>query len=91
MIMQLFVKAANKESFTTEFEKIINFYADDFKPNALETQLKTLPFTLPLGTSNAETFRDVLEQVKGLSKGQKLLIGEVVKLLKLVIVMRTNM
>ena len=80
------VKAANKESFTTEFEKITNFYADDFKPNALETQLKTLPFTLALGASNAETFRDVLRQVKGLSKGQKLLIGEVVKFLKLVIV-----
>ena len=84
---QLLVKAANKESFTTEFEKITNFYADDFKPNALETQLKTLPFILPLGASKAETFRDVLKQVKGLSKGQKLLIGEVVKLLKLVIVM----
>ena len=77
---QLLVKAANKESFTTEFEKITNFYADDFKPNALETQLKTLLFTLPLGASNAETFRDVLRQVKGLSKGQKLQIGEVVKL-----------
>ena len=81
---QLLVKAANKESFTTEFEKITNFYADDFKPNALETQLKMLLVTLPL---DAETFRDVLKQVKGLSKRQKLLIGEVVKLLILVIVM----
>ena len=44
-----------------EFEKITNFYADDFKPNALETQLKTLPLTLPLRASNAETFRDVLK------------------------------
>ena len=77
---QLLVKAANKESFTTEFEKITNFYADDFKPNALETELKTLLFTLSLGASNAETFRDVLRQVKGLSKGQKLQIGKVVKL-----------
>ena len=84
---QFLVKAANKKSFTTEFEKITNFYADGFKPNTLETQLKTLPFILPLGVSNAETFRDVLKQVKGLSKGQKILIGEVVKLLKLVIVM----
>ena len=84
---QLLVKAANKESFTTEFEKITNFYADDFKPNALETQLKTLPLTLPLGASNAETFRHVLKQVKGLSKRQKLLISEVVKFLKLVIAM----
>ena len=33
----LLVKAANKESFATELEKITNFYADDFKPNALET------------------------------------------------------
>ena len=33
---RLLVKAANKESFTTEFEKITNFYADDSKPNALE-------------------------------------------------------
>ena len=84
---QLLFKAANIESFTTDFEKITNFYADAFKPNALETQLKTLLLTLPFGTSNAETFRDVLKQVKGLSKGQKLLIGDVVKLLKLVIVM----
>ena len=84
---QLLVKAGNKESFTTEFEKITNFYADDSKPNALETQLKMLLFTLPLGAINAETFRDVLQQLKGLSKGQKLLIGEVNKLLKLVIVM----
>ena len=84
---QILVKAANKECFTTEFEKSTNFYADDSKPNALETQLKMLPFTLPLGASKTETFRDILKQVKGLSKGQKLLIGEVVKLLKLVIVM----
>ena len=46
---ELLVKVANKESFSTEFEKITNFYADDFKPNALEIQLKTLPLTLPLG------------------------------------------
>ena len=58
---QLLVTDANKESFTTEFEKITNFYADNFKPNALEIQLKTLPLTLPLGASNVETFRDVLK------------------------------
>ena len=40
---QLLVKAANKESFITEFEQNANFYADDFKPNTLETQLKMLP------------------------------------------------
>ena len=43
--------------------------------------------TLPLGASNAETFIDALKQVKGLSEGEKLLIGEVAKLLKLAIVM----
>ena len=43
--------------------------------------------TLPLGASNAETFIDALKQVKGLSEGEKLRIGEVVKLLKLAIVM----
>ena len=84
---ELLVKAANKESLTTEFEKITNHCPDDFKLNALETQLKTLLFTLPLGASNAEIFKDVLKQVKGLSQGQKLLIGEVFKLLKLVMVM----
>ena len=62
------------------------FYTDDFKPNALETQLKTLPFTPSLSASNAETFRNVLKQMKELSEGQKLLSDEVVKLLKLVIV-----
>ena len=78
---ELLVKAANKESITIEFEKITNHCPDDSKLNALETQLKRLLFTLPLGSSNAETFKDVLKHVKGLSKGRKLLIGEVFKLL----------
>ena len=84
---ELLVKAANKESITTEFEKITNHCPDDSKLNALETQLKRLLFTLPLGSSNAETFKDVLKHVKGLSKGQKLLIGVVFKLFNFVMIM----
>ena len=34
-----------------------------------------------------ETFHDILKEAKKLSKGQKLLIAEVIKLLKLIIVM----
>ena len=60
---QLLVKAANKDSFTTEFEKITNFYADDFKLNALETQLKTLLFTLPLGVRNLQRYPQTGERI----------------------------
>lgn len=83
---QLLVKSANKQDYVAELETVINFYKDDFDRCALDVQLKTLPHTLP-SNEVFETFHDILKEVKKLSKGQKGLISEVVKLLKLVIVM----
>ena len=68
------------------------FYGDDFKRDVLDTQLKTFPFVLSeagllSNAKNIQTFRDVRDKVKDLPKGMKMLISEVIKLLKLVIVM----
>ena len=76
----LLVKSANKD-YSAEIT-----YGDDFKCSNLDTQLKTLPFII-LNSQSLETFHDVLEQPKKLSMRQKILISEVIKLLKLIILM----
>ena len=83
---QLLVKAARKEDYSVELEFVTNFYGDDFKRNLLDTQLKTFPFVLS-DADNVTTFNDLRKRVKKLSKGTKLLISEVIKVLKLIIVM----
>jgi len=84
---QLLVKAANNENFEDELQNFTQFYGSDFDPSVLETQLNTLPFCFSPNVGNMETFRDVLKQVKAFSKGHKLVVSEVVKLLKLIMVM----
>ena len=65
-----------------------NFYGDDFNRDLLDTQLKPLSFVFSApDVALAKTFHDVKERVKNLSKGAKHLISEVIKLLKLIIVM----
>lgn len=85
---QLLVQAARKEDYSVELELITNFYGDDFNRDLLDTQLKTLPFVFSApDVASAKTFHDVYERVKKLSKGSKHLISEVIKVLKLIIVM----
>lgn len=83
---QLLLKAVRKEDYSEELKAVTSFYGGDFKRDVLDTQLKTLPFVFS-NLGDATTIYDLRVRVQELSKGAKLLISEVIKLLKLIIVM----
>ena len=84
---QLFVKVVNGKSFEVEFEKVTKFYGDDFNSDVLKVQLKTLPAVIKVNDEIVDTFYDVRKLVKELKKPLRAFINEVVKIMRLMIVM----
>ena len=84
---QLLIKAILGESFEEELQKVIGFYHDDFNDDILRVQLRTLPAVIGQGKGSVNTFYDIRILVKQLKKPIRNLISEVVKMIKLVIVM----
>ena len=68
-------------------ESVTKFYGDGFDASVLNTQLKTLPFCIPSVTGNMTTFGCVLTKVKAFSNGHKILVSEIIKILKIILVM----
>ena len=66
---------------------MIGFYHDDFNDDILRVQLRTLPAVIGQGKGSVNTFYDIRILVKQLKKPIRNLISEVVKIIKLVIVM----
>ena len=86
-LKQLLIKAILGESFEEELQKVIGFYHDDFNDDILRVQLRTLPAVIGQGKGSVNTFYDIRILVKQLKKPIRNLISEVVKMIKLVIVM----
>lgn len=84
---QLLVKAAMSKSYEEEFVTVTTFYHDDIDGDLLSVQLKTLPAVIGSSDKSINTFYDVRELVKGLKQPLKALISQVVKIIKLIIVM----
>ena len=84
---QLLIKAILGESFVEELQKVIGFHHDDFIDDILRAQLRTLPAVTGQGEGSVNTFHDIRILVKQLKKPIRNLISEVVKMIKLVIVM----
>ena len=82
---QLLIKAILGQSF--ELQKVIGFYHDDFNDDILRVQLRTLPAVIGQGKGSVNTFYDIRILVKQLKNPIRNLISEVVKMIKLVIVM----
>ena len=70
-----------------ELQKVIGFYHDDFNDDILRVQLRTLPAVTSQGEGSVNTFHNIRILVKQLKKPIRNLIGEAVKMIKLVIVM----
>ena len=87
---QLLIKTVLGDSFEEELQKWIGFYHDDSKDHILRVQLKTLPEVIGQDEGSVNTFRDIWLLVKQLRKPIRNLISEVVKMIKLVIVMSTT-
>ena len=83
---QVLIKAMLDKSFEKELQKVIGFYNDDFKNDILRVQLRTLPAVIGQSEASVNTHEYFLKQLK---KPIRNLISEVVKMIKLVIVMPT--
>ena len=67
----------------------IGFYHDDFNNDILRVQLRILPALIGQGKGSVNTFYDIRIHVKQLKNSIRNLISEVVKMIKLYIVMPT--
>ena len=83
---QLLLNAINEKPFQEEFDKVTKFYKGDFDNEILKVQLRTLPVVLE-ATETIANFYDIRKEMKKLKQSRKALISEVVKLVKLIIVM----
>jgi hypothetical protein len=83
---QLLLKSLRREDYSAELTAVTEFYGNDFSKAVLDTQLQSLPFVLS-NVKDASSFYDVRAGVQELSSSSKAFISEVVKLLKLLIVM----
>ncbi|CAG2203109.1 unnamed protein product [Mytilus edulis] len=85
---QLLIKCVRGEVFEEEFETVTTFYGDDFHKDNLRTQLQMLSVNFECdGNKGEAVFSDITNFFKALSKGERIWLGEVVKVLQLVLVM----
>ena len=86
-LKQLLIKAIISELFEEELQKVLGFYHDDFNDDILREQLRTLPAVIGQEEESVNTFHDIRTLVKHIKKPIRNLISEVVKMIRLVIVM----
>ena len=79
-------KAVKKENFSDEISEVMDFYNNDFNAHMIKIQLQLLPSVMT-NNININSFKEIRNQVKLLSSAKKGLISDVIKLLKLLVVM----
>ncbi|XP_066914540.1 zinc finger MYM-type protein 1-like [Clytia hemisphaerica] len=84
-VQQLILKAVNGKEYQEELAFVTTFYKDDFKKSLLETQLSLLPVSLE--SSRKINISDVLKKFRSLSQARKTLLSEVIRVVKLLLVM----
>ena len=84
-LQQLVLKAANGESYEEEFNHVTTFYKNDIKKSLLEIQLPTVKISLR--SEKKMNISEVLEKFRSLGPARKNLLSEVIKVVKLLLVM----
>ena len=84
---QVILLAAKKGSYSSEFQEVIDFYGDDFNKSEFETQLEMFSQMEAAHSRDLVTLRDVHKHLKSLPAPQPALISQVVRLVKLVLLM----
>ena len=74
-------------SYLEELQSVCNFYKDDLNKGLLDTQLRILQTIKPEDQRSITSFKDVWKFFQKMSKGQRTLFSEVIKVLKLILVM----
>ena len=78
----LLLKALREEDFGHELQQMPSLFSSDLHKFKLETQLKTLTHTVD---EKQVGIKDVITIISSLNASQKLLVSEVLKLVKLII------
>ena len=78
----LILKALLDEDFDQELQQISSFFSNDLHKFKLEIQLKTLTHIVD---GNQVLIRDAITVISSLNASQKLLVSEVLKLVKLIL------
>ena len=84
-LQQLVLKAGNGKSYQDELTFVTTFYKDDIKRSLLETQLSLAPVSLE--SDGEMNIFEVLKKFRSLSRARKTLLSEVIKMVKLLLVM----
>ena len=83
-LQDVLLKAVKKESFDAELDAVPSFYASDFDPSLLKTQLATFSADFPQITDL--NFNDVHKYLQGLHSGMRTLLSQVFHPAKLILV-----
>ena len=86
-LQELLLKASTNTNYQEEYDYVTKFYADDFDPVALKTQLELYSTLFTENKNAVPTMQDVFSSMRDLSAAQKNLLSEVCTLTKLVLVM----
>ena len=84
-MQDLLLNAASKKPYETELRKFLSFYHDDFDQELLEGQLKT--FSNSFASNENVTFDKIISYFKASGQGIQSLMSEVVKIVKLIMVL----
>ena len=85
-IENLLTKAANQQDFSTELQKVTDFYGDDLDTSSLSVQLTNFASHF-IGSTDTVTLQDCLEYLRSLSEGGRSFYSEVCQVVKLLLVM----
>ena len=90
---QLLIKASQQQDFSEHFKAVCDFYKDDFIPELLEAQLRTFGIDYQRaameesGNVRQPTIFDIQAYFKGISVAQRSLLGQVGRVVQLIVVM----
>lgn len=84
---ELLIKAANNKDFSSELEKIVSFYGDDFEATELSSQLEIFSSSFNSESSSQVTLREAIKCVQDFSPGQRAYYSQVCKVVQLILVM----
>lgn len=79
--------AATNGNYSSELKEVVEFYKGDFNKSELETQLEIFNQMKIDAAGDAITFLDICKHVKALSPSHRVLISQVIRLVKLVLLM----
>ena len=84
---EVLCKAYSKQDFSSELDEVCKFFSGDFNRSLLETQLQLLGCMEINSSASTICFRDIHRHFQALPQSEVMLLSEVAKLIKFVLLM----